>query len=235
MLEQTFSVSDIPRVFVLIFLEWLLSVDNALLLALIAKKLPTHLQKKALIVGLGSTIILRAIAILCIAYLIQYAWIQWIGSIYLIYLSIRYFRPHKKLKEESHKTSRSFWATVFWIECTDLFFALDSILAGVAFISTSLATDHVTPKLWIIYLGALIGLIGVRFAARKFTSLLDFFPRLPAASHILIGWIGLHLALSGFIQIGWIPAMDLSYEITFWTGTILLFGFGLSKRVKAHS
>lgn len=234
MLNQTFSIDDLPRLAILIFLEWLLSMDNAVLLSLIARRLPETLRKKALFIGLFSSIILRAIAIFFVVYLIQFIWIQLIGAAYLIYLSIRYFL--KKTKETTYKTptSSQFWKTVIWIELTDLIFALDSILAAVAFIKSSLAFN-IESKLWMIYLGALAGLIGVRFAARGFTHLLNRFTRLPSTSHILVGWIGLHLAITSFIQLRWIADWHLFYEITFWSGIILLLAIGFSKKTEVRS
>jgi len=230
MFEQTFSLSDLPRVFVLVFLEWILSLDNAVVLALIAKRLPEHQQKKALTIGLFSTLVLRAIAIFLVVFLIQFFWIQLIGAFYLIYLSIRYFyKPPSKTPSFS---STSFWKTVLWIELTDLIFALDSILAGVAFVSSSMGPSHLFSKLWIIYVGAIMGLIGVRFTARKFTNLLNHFERLTACSHLLIGWIGIHLSLNSLVLSGWISQLPFFFEITFWMGIVLLFAIGFSKRSK---
>lgn len=72
MLGQSFSLLDLPTVFLLSFLEILLSADNAIILAIFAKKLPSPLQKKALYVGFFSAFLLRALALFLIAYLIHF-------------------------------------------------------------------------------------------------------------------------------------------------------------------
>lgn len=208
MIEQTFALSDIASVFILIFLEILLSADNAVVLGVISRTLPQHLRKRALFIGLASSFILRAVALLLVSSLLHYTWVQLLGAAYLIYLSIRYFV--RKGKSVHLPQTRSFWKTVLMIEMFDLLFALDSIVAGVAFINSR------PSKLWIVYLGGMIGLIGMRYAAALFSQIIDRFPRLEMSAYLLIGWIGIKLALS--------PPHPL-----FWSVTALLFLLGFFK------
>jgi YkoY family integral membrane protein len=188
MIDQVFALSDAPRVFTLAFLELLLSADNAVVLAVLSLALPPSLRRKALLIGVLSAFFLRAAALLLITYLLQYPWIELVGALYLIYLSARYFI--QKGKSISPQKSHSFWKTVVLIELLDLIFALDSIIAGVAFI------DAARPKLWIVYTGGMIGLLGVRYAADLFRILLDRFPRLEASAYLMVGWIGIKLGAS---------------------------------------
>ena len=52
MFSQTFSPPDLVTIALLIVLEGVLSIDNALVLALLAKRLPKHQQARALTYGL---------------------------------------------------------------------------------------------------------------------------------------------------------------------------------------
>src|SRR5579872_342952 len=171
MIEQSFASGDIPRVFTLAFLEILLSADNAIVLGVLSHSLPAPLRRKALFIGILSSFILRAGALFGVALLLESIWFQLIGGAYLIYLSIRYFTK-KGRKSTSIKPIPSFWKVVLLIELLDLVFAVDSIVAGVAFINGSFS------KLWIVYLGGMIGIFGMRYAADLFGSLLDRFPNL---------------------------------------------------------
>ncbi len=215
MFEQSFAFSDVPRIFVLAFLELLLSADNVVVLGVLSHTLPPQQRRKALLIGVASAFALRAAAILTIATLFENRWIQLAGAIYLIYLCIRYFASRKK--REVHG-SPSFWKTVLLIEFLDLIFALDSIVAGIAF------TEGVLSKLWIVYVGGMIGLLGMRFAAGLFGRLIDWFPKLESSAYMMVGWIGIKL---GFGAMGRpIPAF------VFWAITALLFllGFIRSRR-----
>jgi YkoY family integral membrane protein len=214
MFEQTFSLSDIPRLFFIIFIEILLSADNAVVLGVISRSLPATLRSRALTIGLISSVVFRLLAILTVATLLKYKWIEIIGAIYLFYLSLRYFT--KKKQQINPLQSHSFWKTVFLIECTDLIFAIDSIIASLAFINSS------REKIWIVYVGGLIGLVGMRYAARLFSSLLDQFPRLEMSAYLVIGWVGLKLGLSSTS----IPIPSF----LFWLISTLFFLLGVIQR-----
>lgn len=215
MIEQTFAFSDLPRLFTLAFLELLLSADNAVVLGLIAHTLPVPLRRRALFIGIVSSFFLRAAAILFVAILFENWWIQLLGAAYLLYLSVRYFI--QKGKPASPPSPHSFWKVVLLIELFDLVFALDSIVAGIAFIDASLS------RLWIVYVGGMIGLIGMRFAADLFGRLIDRFPLLERSAYLMVGWIGVKLACSAF-------AFPLP-PLLFWSFIAFLFlsGFGKLK------
>ena len=224
MLGQTFAFTDLFSLFFLVFLEILLSADNAVVLGVLTQKLPEHLRKKALYIGFFSAIFLRALALLLLLFFIHLVWVQILGALYLIYLSCKYFFPSKK-KEKSIQSSppSSFAKTVFMIECFDFLFAIDSILAGVAFITPSSSSIIRSEKLWIVYVGGMIGAFAMRYAALLFTKLLHRFPRLETAAHLMIGWIGLDLLVSTFhLSISYLP-------VIFWTGLILFFLTGFLK------
>lgn len=237
MFEQTFSLIDLPKVAVLAFLELLLSADNALVLATITRPLTPKLRKKAILIGTASSFVLRAIGIIIIAWLLQYFWIQLIGAAYLLFLSARHLiKPSKK---KISLTGKSFWKTVVIMELSDLAFAIDSIVAGLAFIgaSASMINVHaINPKLWIVYFGAILGLIGVRYAATLLSKTMDRYPNLEKIAYLIIGWIGLKLGLDGLLRAFQHVSFDayLWIDPIFWLGIVFLFilGFRKSKKIK---
>ena len=224
MLDQTFSLIDIPRLFTLIFLEGILSLDNALAIAVIVRGLPPYQRQKALFIGLVSSIVLRAIGVLSAAYLIQLFWVQLIGGLYLIYLAISHIFSRKKSMAHTPK-KRSFWGTVVLVEITDFIFAVDSILAGLALIGISFAHHTFPPKIWIVYVGGILGLILMRFAASIFTHWIDRYPRLEVGAHLIVGWIGLKLLLDVLLK-----GLPTWTEPIFWCGIFLFFAYGFLKK-----
>jgi YkoY family integral membrane protein len=221
MFEQTFALSDIPRILTLTFLELLLSADNAIILGLITRPLAPHLRKRALFIGVLSAFFLRAAGLLSASYLLRHSWIQVLGAAYLIYLCLNHFFKRKR-DPFVPATPNSFWKTVILVECFDLAFALDSILAGVAFIGPASSPIH--PKLWIVYLGGMLGLLGIRYAATVFTKLIEQFPRLETSAYLMVGWIGLKLGVSA---LGEFP---LALLPIFWLGMVLIFFCGLIRK-----
>jgi YkoY family integral membrane protein len=190
MLEQTFAFSDIPLIFTLAFLEILLSADNAVVLGALTRPLPVPLRRKALYIGIITSFILRAAALILVATLLKSSWFQALGGLYLFYLCIRYLTRPKNPR--TIQPVYSFWKIVLFIELIDLIFAIDSIVAGVAFI------NHDFSKLWIVYLGGMIGIVGMRYAASLFSRFMDYFPKLERSAYLMIGWIGIQLGLSPF-------------------------------------
>lgn len=224
MFDQTFSLLDIPRVITLIFLEALLSIDNAFALALILKRLPQEKRKKALFIGVFSSLILRAIGVLSAAYLIKFFWVKLLGGLYLIYLASSYFfRKYKSSKKELQP--KSFWKTVVLIELTDFIFAIDSILAGLAMVGVIFHPPQLPPKIWIVYVGGIAGLICMRFTAQIFTNLIERFPKLERGAHFIVGWIGLKLILETIS-----PQFPVWAEWVFWLGIISFFSLGFNSK-----
>lgn len=227
MLHQTFSLIDIPRLITFIFLESILSVDNALALALIARNLSSSLRKKALFTGFILATILRTIGILFVAYFIHLFWIQILAGIYLLCLAISHFIWKNSPKQQTKKSKTSFWKVVILIELTDFAFALDSILAGLALINAHSSPTHLPSKIWIVYFGAMVGIFLMRFAAKFLIDLIHSLPKLENGAYLIIGWIGLKLIFESLIKIIQPTNFNSSkwIESTFWIGLILLFTF----------
>jgi YkoY family integral membrane protein len=90
-LNQAFAAGDLAIIGLLIVLEGVLSIDNALVLGLLAKRLPKHLQQRALTYGLVGAFVFRVIAIALAAYLLHWWWVKLLGGGYLIYVALKHF------------------------------------------------------------------------------------------------------------------------------------------------
>ncbi|BCR03633.1 hypothetical protein DESUT3_07020 [Desulfuromonas versatilis] len=171
-------------------LEGILSVDNALVLAILVRSLPKEQQKKALTYGIVGAFIFRLIALLFAAHLMQFVLFKLIGGGYLLYLAMKHMFFFQK--EDAHQTrpatARNFWATVLVVELTDIAFSIDSITTAVA----------MTDKLAVVWIGGVLGIIFLRFAAGLFVRVLEKLPRLEDLAYQLIFFIGTKLALEGF-------------------------------------
>ena len=107
----------------------------------------------------------------------------------------------KKQKKRSKEKQENFWWTVFKVEVADIAFAVDSILAAVALAmtlpKTGLGTigSLDTGQFAVIFVGGLIGLIIMRFAATAFVQILKRKPGLETAAFLIVGWVGVKLAV----------------------------------------
>jgi YkoY family integral membrane protein len=189
---QTLQASDLLSIAVLVLLEGALSADNALVMAIMVRHLPRALQQKALLYGLGGAFVFRLIAILLASYVLQLWWLQLVGAAYLLYLPLKHFRDKAKHKGEDPSAKplgKGFWPTVITVELTDIAFAIDSVLAGVSFVNNR------QDKVWVVYFGAIIGIILLRFAAGGFIKVLERYPVLDNVAYALVGWVGVKLLM----------------------------------------
>jgi YkoY family integral membrane protein len=109
------------------------------------------------------------------------------------------------IKGEGKKSSgyANFWPTVGSIGLTDIAFAVDSILAAIALIGAPKDPTNYHPKLWVVFAGALLGMVALRFAAGLVIKLLEKFPRFEIAAYLLVLVIGTKLLLDWGCNSDW--------------------------------
>jgi YkoY family integral membrane protein len=188
----------------IIFVEGLLSVDNAAVLATLVMPLPENQRAKALRIGLIFAYIFRGAALLLAVYLLQISWVKIVGGGYLLFLSIKFFYEkivaHKTIMDEAaeevagHVPKKrlfglnQFWSTVIMVEAMDLVFSLDNVLAAGAF----------SQNMYIVCTGVFIGIITMRIVASYFVKLMARFPFLDFAAFIVIAMLGIKLVYEYF-------------------------------------
>ncbi|HYO24071.1 MAG TPA: hypothetical protein VEQ85_03900 [Lacipirellulaceae bacterium] len=79
--------ADFGLVGLLILLEGILSVDNALVLGMLAKRLPKHERQQALTYGLIGAFVFRFLAIAVATFLLRWTWVKLVGGGYLAYIA----------------------------------------------------------------------------------------------------------------------------------------------------
>lgn len=228
---------------VLVILEGLLAADNALVLAVMVKHLEPEQKKKALFYGLAGAFVFRFLSLFVISFLVDVWQIQAIGALYLLFIALNHlFRKFIVKREEHHtesngKKSENFWWTVIKVELADIAFAVDSILAAVALAITlpELGTATIgglnAAQFVIIFLGGVIGLVIMRFAAGFFSKLLLERPGLETTAFLIVGWVGVKLSIItlGHPSIGFISedfAHGTTWKIIFWVVLIAIASIG---------
>jgi YkoY family integral membrane protein len=99
--HQTFSGGDIGVIGLLVLLEGVLSIDNALVLGLLARRVPKHQQKRALTYGLVGAFVFRIVAVATASFLLRWTIVKLLGGGYLIYIAIKHlFFESKEQQEE---------------------------------------------------------------------------------------------------------------------------------------
>lgn len=89
-LGQQFEWGDMVIVGLLVLLEGVLSIDNALVLGLLAKRLPPHLRPRALSYGLVGAFVFRVLAIATASFLLKWTFVKLLGGGYLIFIAVKH-------------------------------------------------------------------------------------------------------------------------------------------------
>lgn len=223
--EGIFTVSGISTILLLVLLEGLLSADNALVLAMMVKHLPEKQQKKALMYGIWGAYTFRFLVIGIGTYLIKFTWIKAIGALYLLYMAYKgLFCGGEEDPDISKVVKKGLWATVASVELMDIVFSIDSVTAALA----------VSDKMWVLFLGAIFGILMMRGVAQIFVVLIEKVPELEKTAYILIALIGLKL---GVTLVG-IEVPDLLFFLVLiivFLGTFVVSKFNKKEKVQLHN
>src|SRR5262245_3712792 len=202
-LEASMSVAptDFLTIILLVVLEGLLSADNAMVLAVLVLGLPRDQQQPALRYGIVGAFFFRTVATVLAVHMIQLSFVKLLGGAYLLWLPYQHFFHHgDAATRRTAKPARpwlgltAFWATVVKVELTDIVFAIDSILVGVA----------MSPKLWVVLTGGILGIVAMRLVIGQLLTVVRRYPPLVDGAFVIIAWVGIKLLVEWAHSSEWI-------------------------------
>ena len=222
-----FEWGDLFTVGVLIVLEGLLSADNAMVMAVMVLGLPAREHHKALRYGLVGAFLFRVVTTLAAFWLIRIAFAKVIGGLYLLYLPYQHFWGSGETTEQRREPPRAkpwlglsaFWATVVKVELMNLVFSIDSILAAVA----------MSPKIWVVLAGGILGIVAMRIVVGRLLALIQKYPAIVDGAFIIIAWVGTKLLVEYLHEEQFIPL-----EIPQWLSLTMIVGIFLISLVYAR-
>jgi YkoY family integral membrane protein len=203
---------------ILVALEMVLSADNAIALAAIARGLDDDkMQRRALNIGLVLAFTLRVALILSATWVLRFWQFELMGAAYLLWLVFQYFTSNTEDDDRHHGAQfANVWQAIPMIAFTDLAFSLDSVTTAIA----------VSKEVWLVISGGFIGVIALRFMAGFFIRWLKEYVHLQDAGYITVGLVGARLLLK-VINDSLVPPEWLMIS-----AIALLFFWGFSKRVE---
>jgi YkoY family integral membrane protein len=205
---------DLLTVGLLVLLEGLLSADNAMVLAVLVLGLPKDQQRPALRYGIVGAFAFRTLATVFAIHMIQLRGVQLLGGLYLLWLPYQHFFRGGSAEDRRIPLPAKpwmglspFWATVVKVELTDIVFAIDSILVAVA----------MSPKLWVVLTGGILGIIAMRVVIGKLLAVVRRYPAIVDGAFVIILWVGIKLLVEWAHSYGWIH-----FEIPRWLSLSLI-------------
>ena len=132
---------EITIFFQIIFIDLILAGDNAIIIGMVASKIPPEPRKKIIFWGIGGAVILRILLTLITAYLLQITGLRLLGGLLLLYIVYKLYVDvirNSQNDEENIKVDSSSMLKAIWtVLLADFTMSLDNVL-GVA----GAAKDH---------------------------------------------------------------------------------------------
>jgi YjbE family integral membrane protein len=166
------------QVLKIIWINILLSGDNAVVIALACRSLPPHQRKWGIILGALVAVAMRIVFTIGVTSLMNTPWIKIVGGLLLFWIAIKLLVEHAD--ENNVKESSSIWGAVQTIAIADIVMSLDNVLA----IAAAARGDWT-----LIILGLVISVPLIVFGATMVMWLLNKVPVLVWAGAALLGFI----------------------------------------------
>lgn len=165
----------------IIWINIILSGDNAVVIALAARSLPPHQQKKAILFGSGAAVVLRIVLTVVAAHLLQLSFLQVVGGLLLLYIGVQLLSEEEEEEDGGAKEGGGLMAAVRTILIADLVMSLDNVIAVAA---AAKGSDL------LLLLGLAISIPLVIFGSTLMIKLMERFPIIVTLGAALIGWVG---------------------------------------------
>jgi YjbE family integral membrane protein len=210
----------------IIWINILLSGDNAVVMALAARGLPPHQQKQAIMFGSGAAVALRIGLTIVAAWLLELQGLQIIGGILLLWIGAQLLADEEESDEEA-KEHANMMSAVRTILIADLVMSLDNVI-GVA---AAAKGDQV-----LLILGLAISIPLVIFGSSMMIKLMERFPVIITAGAALIGWVGGETVASDVLLRDFSAANPWFHMASAAAGAAIVIGWGrFMESRKPHS
>jgi YjbE family integral membrane protein len=163
---ELFSTAWFSALLAIILIDLVLAGDNAIVIALAARSLPKHLQKKAIIWGTVGAIVVRSVMTIGVVWLLKVPGLLLVGGLGLLWIAYKLV-ANQEAHDEHGPVANTFWGAMKTIIVADALMGIDNVLgvAGAAQGSFDL-----------VVIGLLISVPIVVFGSSMVLKLVDRFP-----------------------------------------------------------
>lgn len=177
--EQLGSTAFWLAVGQIIFINVLLSGDNAIVIAMACRGLPTQQRRWGLIIGAGMAALLRIVFTVLLASLFMLPYLKLIGGAGLLYIAAKLLVPDDPDRDEIDAVAH-LWRAVVVVAVADIIMSFDNVVA----IAAAARGDYL-----LLAIGLAISIPLLVIGAALITALLDRFPVFIWLGAALLGWI----------------------------------------------
>jgi YjbE family integral membrane protein len=187
----------------IVWINLLVSGDNAVMIALAARSLPPRQQRLAVFWGSAAAVALRVILTVFAVRLLELPWLKVAGGALLLWIGIRLLAPGK---EDAEVTSHGrLLHAIRTILLADLVMSIDNVIAVAAAANAAAPTpDLVSLKYTLLVLGLGISIPIVVFGSVMMLGIMSRYPVVIGLGAALLGWIAGDIIVTDPAIAGWI-------------------------------
>ncbi|MBC7470961.1 MAG: TerC family protein [Ramlibacter sp.] len=170
----------------IILIDLVLAGDNAIVIALAARSLPTHLRKKAIVWGTVGAIVVRSAMTVGVVWLLRIPGLMLVGGLGLVWIAYKLLADQGE-NEHDGPVANTFWGAMKTIVVADALMGIDNVL-GVA------GAAHGSFDLVII--GLLVSVPIVVFGSTVVLKLVERFPLIIQAGAAVLAFTAARMIVS---------------------------------------
>ena len=184
---ELFSPEFFSALLAIVVIDLVLAGDNAIVIAMAARNLPAHLQKKAIVWGAVGAIAVRSAMTLVVVYLLKIPGLMLIGGLLLVWIAYKLLTPAKDEDGGHNNASTSFWGAMKTIVIADAVMGLDNVLAVAG-------ASHGSYVL--VVLGLLISIPIVIWGSTQILKLVERYPSITYIGAGVLAWTAAKMMIS---------------------------------------
>lgn len=206
----------------IILIDLVLAGDNAIVIALAARRLPHHLQRRAIVWGTVGAIVVRSVMTVGVVWLLKIPGLMLVGGLGLLWIAYKLLADGDSDDAHQEGGATTFWGAMKTIVIADALMGVDNVLgvAGAAHGSFDLVVIGLLISVPIVVFGSSIVLklvqrwpiiIQLGSAVLAFTAAkmivnepwLDPVFDGPAVLQVIARWTTYAAAVAGVLLLGW--------------------------------
>jgi len=180
----------------IIWIDILLSGDNAVVIALACRSLPPRQRKLGILLGAGTAVGLRIVFAVIISYILAVPVLKLIGGALLFWIAIKLIVGEDEGEKEV-EASDNLWRAVRTIAIADAVMSFDNV---VAIVGASHGNN------WLFVFGLLLSIPLIMVGSQLIMTLVQRFPVFVWAGAALLGWIAGEMILTDPIILNWLAS-----------------------------
>ena len=163
----------------IIFVNLLLSGDNAVVIAMACRGLPPQQRRWGIVIGAGVAVVLRIVFTAVIAGLMLLPYLKLSGGVALVFIAAKLIVPEDAARDEIQAAAH-LWRAVITVTIADIVMSLDNIIAIAA-----VAQGNIL----LLAIGLIVSIPLIMAGAALIMALIDRFPIFVWAGAALLGWV----------------------------------------------